>query len=76
VPQPTIKWYSWIEWLKTSITGTAPFFLPEFADRLKYDQKYSSQKAIEQLGYCITPFPKGMQEMIHYYLNGSQIKLE
>lgn len=68
VPQPAIKWYSWIEWLKTSVTGQPPFFLPEFADRLKYDQKYSSQKAIDQLGYRITPFSKGMQQMIHYYL--------
>ena len=76
VPQPAIKWYSWIEWLKTSITGQPPFFLPEFADRLKYDQKYSSQKAIDKLGYHITPFAEGMQQMIQYYLNGFQNRLE
>jgi dihydroflavonol-4-reductase/farnesol dehydrogenase len=68
VPQRVIKWYSWIEWLKTAITGKPPFFLPEFADRLRYDQKYSSQKAIDQLGYRITPFAEGMQQMIQFYL--------
>jgi nucleoside-diphosphate-sugar epimerase len=71
VPQSAIKWYSWIEWLKTSVTGYPPFFLPEFADRLKHDQKYSSQKAIDHLGYRITPFDEGMRQMIHYYLSGS-----
>ena len=68
VPQSAIKWYSWIEWLKTNVTGYPPFFLPEFADRLRYDQKYSSQKAIDHLSYSITPFAEGMQQMIQYYL--------
>lgn len=68
VPQQAIKWFSWIQWLKTTVTGTPPFFLPEFADRLKYDQKYSSQKAIDHLGYRITPFAEGMQQMIQFYL--------
>jgi len=68
VPQPVIKFYSWIEWLKTAITGRPPFFLPAFAERLNFDQKYSSQKAIDQLGYRITPFAEGMQQTIEYYL--------
>lgn len=51
-----IKLYSRLEWLKTTLTGMPPYLLPAFADRLKFDQRYSSQKAIEQLGYHITPF--------------------
>ncbi|MES2653272.1 MAG: NAD-dependent epimerase/dehydratase family protein [Bacteroidota bacterium] len=66
VNQKLIKFYSQIEWLKTKITGLAPVFLPEFADRLKYDQKYSSDKAISQLNYQITPFAEGLERTMHY----------
>jgi nucleoside-diphosphate-sugar epimerase len=66
VPQKMIKFYSQAEWLKTKLTGLPPFFLPEFADRLKFDQKYSSQKAATQLGYRITPFAEAMQNTINY----------
>lgn len=66
VPQNVIKAYSRMEWLKTKLTGLPPFFLPEFADRLKFDQKYSSQKAVEQLGYRVTPFAEGMQRTVNY----------
>lgn len=66
IPQKAIKLYSRLEWLKTKLTGLPPVFLPEFADRLKYDQKYSSQKATDQLGYSITPFTEGMQRTVNY----------
>ncbi len=66
VPQPLIKFYSHIERIKTGLTGLAPVFLPEFADRLKYDQKYSSKKAINELGYKITPFADGLERTLNY----------
>ncbi|MXV50499.1 NAD-dependent epimerase/dehydratase family protein [Pedobacter sp. HMF7647] len=66
LPQPVIKFYSYVEWLKTTLTGLPPVFLPEFADRLKYNQKYTSQKAIEQLTYKITPFEEGMERTVNY----------
>jgi hypothetical protein len=66
VPQKAIKLYSHAEQIKTRLTGLPPFFLPEFADRLKFDQKYSSQKAATQLGYRITPFGEAMQKTVDY----------
>ncbi|WP_158288441.1 NAD-dependent epimerase/dehydratase family protein [Mucilaginibacter psychrotolerans] len=66
VPQKAIKFYSRVEWLKTRLTGLPPFFLPEFADRLNFNQKYSSQKAADQLGYRITPFDQAMQKTVDY----------
>lgn len=66
VPQKLIKFFSHIEQLKTKLTGIAPFFLPEFADRLKYDQKYSSHKAITQLNYNITPFAEGLARTVKH----------
>lgn len=66
LPQKVIKFYSRIEALKTKLTGLAPVFLPEFADRLLLNQKYSSQKAMEQLGYKTTPFTEAMHKTIDY----------
>ena len=65
-PQRLIKFYSRVEWLKTRLTGLPPFFLPEFADRLKFDLKYSSDKAIGQLNYKITPFAEGLKRTVDY----------
>ncbi|RZL46036.1 MAG: NAD-dependent epimerase/dehydratase family protein [Pedobacter sp.] len=71
VSQRLIKWFSYLELAKTKLTGLAPMFLPAFADRLKYDQKYSSAKAIAQLHYQITPFKIGMGKTITYLKNNS-----
>lgn len=73
IPLKLIQFYSRLEWLKTRITGIPPVFLPEFAERLKYDQKYSSNKAVIQLGYNITPFAKGLAKTVNH-LRGSKSK--
>ncbi len=68
-----IKWYSRIEWLKTTLTGIPPFLLPEFADRLRFDQRYSSQKAVRDLGYTITPFNEGIRDTVTYIQSTSHV---
>ncbi|WP_129714047.1 SDR family oxidoreductase [Pedobacter sp. SYP-B3415] len=69
VPVPVIKAYSRFEKLKSALTGLPPHFLPEFADRLNADQKYSSTKAITRLGYQITPFAEGLKRTIEHIQN-------
>ncbi len=66
LPVRIIKAFSYFEAVKTKLTGLPPFFLPEFADRLTMSQKYSSEKAIGQLGYTITPFEEGIRRTIDY----------
>jgi nucleoside-diphosphate-sugar epimerase len=66
VPQQLIRLYSHLEKFKTTITGAAPRFLPEFADRLKYHQKYSSFKAVTELDYTITPFEQAFNRTVEY----------
>ncbi|MBB6111864.1 dihydroflavonol-4-reductase/farnesol dehydrogenase [Mucilaginibacter lappiensis] len=66
IPLKAIEIYSRLEWLKTRLTGLSPVFLPEFAERLKYDQKYCSSKAVTHLGYTITPFVEGLQKTVNY----------
>lgn len=60
VSQKAIKLYSYMELFRSTVTGLPPFFLPEFADRLRYDQKYCSNKAAQKLGYSITSFTEGL----------------
>jgi nucleoside-diphosphate-sugar epimerase len=66
LPQRLIEGYSRLQLVKTTLTGLPPVFLPEFAARLKKDQKYSSQKAITQLNYSITPFAEGIARTIQH----------
>jgi dihydroflavonol-4-reductase/farnesol dehydrogenase len=66
IPLKAIKLYSRLQWLKTRLTGLPPVFLPEFAERLKYDQKYCSNKAVTYLGYNITPFAEGLHKTVDY----------
>lgn len=66
LPLQFIDMYSRMEWLKATLTGMPPVFLPEFAERLKKNQRYSSQKAISQLQYQITPFEEGLTRTINY----------
>lgn len=69
VPVKIIKIYSQMQWLKSVLTGSEPKFLPEFADRLKSDQKYSSAKAVRELGYTLTPFRDGLRKTVNYLKN-------
>jgi nucleoside-diphosphate-sugar epimerase len=71
VPLKVIEFYSRLEWLKTALTGLPPVFLPEFAERLKHDQKYCSNKAITHLGYKITPFAEGLLKTVDH-IKGSK----
>jgi nucleoside-diphosphate-sugar epimerase len=66
IPLKAIKLYSRLQWLKTRLTGLPPVFLPEFAERLKYDQKYCSNKAVTHLDYSITPFAEGFHKTVDY----------
>jgi dihydroflavonol-4-reductase/farnesol dehydrogenase len=67
IPLLWIKLYSRMDKLKTLLTGLPPVLLPEFADRLTYDQRYRSRKAEAHLGYTITPFKQGLANTIHYF---------
>lgn len=69
IPISLVEWYGRLQSVKTNIFGTEPQILPEFAERLKYNQKYSSQKAIDYLDYKITPFKEGMKTTVDFIIN-------
>lgn len=67
IPVGVIKAYSLLESLKSKLFNLKPFFLPEFADRLKCNQQYSSNKAINELNYRITPFAIGLDKTVKHF---------
>lgn len=67
IPVGLIKAYSFLELAKTKLLGLTPYFLPEFADRLRCNQRYSSLKAIAELDYRITPFEVGIFKTINHF---------
>lgn len=69
VPPPLLKAWSWIELLKGKLTKYEPAIVPGIAKRLQEDKVFDCSKAVEKLGYHITPFEKAMYITIEY-LNG------
>jgi len=69
IPVGLIKAYSRLEFLKTKLFKLRPFFLPEFADRLRCNQQYNSNKAILELNYQITPFAIGLGKTVNHFKN-------
>ena len=52
---------------KTKITKKMPEATCEMLRGMKYNWAYSSKKAIDKLGYKITPLREGLQETIKWY---------
>jgi nucleoside-diphosphate-sugar epimerase len=67
IPVQLIKAFSLFELAKMKLFNLTPYFLPEFADRLKCNQQYSSLKAIRELDYRITPFAVGLNKTVNHF---------
>jgi nucleoside-diphosphate-sugar epimerase len=48
------------------VTGRSTQFTPRIVSRLLQQRAVSSDKAVQQLGYQITPFPQAMSQTIHH----------
>jgi hypothetical protein len=46
-----------------------PYITRPTLESIKYNREYSSKKAIEKLGYNITPLREALQETIVWYKN-------
>ena len=49
----------------------SPELTPKVVDRLFQNFSFSSEKAIAELGYSITPFDEGIRKTIVHLRNGS-----
>ncbi len=52
--------------LKATLTGSFPAYTPNILDRYFIDSTFCCDKAINELGYQVTPFAQGIEKTIKY----------
>ena len=66
VPKFIIKgWANW-QWFQYKIFNKEPLFTPGVINHLYRNYIFSSEKAISELGYKITPFEEAIHKTIHF----------
>ena len=55
--------------IKAKLTKKKPYITRPTLQAIKYHRAYSSDKAIEELGYEITPLRQGLEQTISWYKN-------
>jgi farnesol dehydrogenase len=75
-PQPKLIIPCWAGWLlgrldtlKANVTGVPPRITHEVVKVYRHDWAYSSRRAIQELGYEITPFEEALKRTVEYYQN-------
>src|SRR6187402_1470648 len=64
IPKLLLKIFSFFYMSVCALVGKETHISPKIVDRLAQDRALSSDKAIRQLGYCITPFSIGIHKTI------------
>jgi dihydroflavonol-4-reductase/farnesol dehydrogenase len=62
----TIKGWALLQMINYAITGRPPFFTAGAIDHFFGNYCFSSEKAIDQIGYKITPLEVALEKTIHY----------
>jgi dihydroflavonol-4-reductase len=77
-PMSLAKFYGWLCEVKTKITKKMPYTNRSTVKMINHNWSYSSDKAINELNYKITPLEVGLQKTISWYreFNESQNKLK
>jgi len=63
-----------LDTLKANVTGVPPQITHEVVKIYRHDWAYSSQRAIQELGYEITPFEKALKRTVEYYQSLSRTR--
>lgn len=59
--------YAWLLEVMAKFNKKVPYLTRPTLRAIKYHRSYSSQKAIEQIGYKITPIKEALKETIEWY---------
>lgn len=69
LPIPIMTFFAHLQMLRTRLTGKPPLITPSFIKKYLYDWQVSSQKAEQELGYCITPLRQGIAQTYDWLKN-------
>jgi dihydroflavonol-4-reductase/farnesol dehydrogenase len=64
-----LKAFGQIELLRGKLNGHEPLITPNIVRRIQMDKIFDCRKAIQQLGYRITPFEVGIRITINHLKN-------
>ncbi|MHA1257737.1 MAG: NAD-dependent epimerase/dehydratase family protein [Promethearchaeota archaeon] len=67
LPMSGAMFYGWLCETKAKITNKVPYITRANLNGLKFNREYSSKKAIDKLGYKITPLREALQETVKWY---------
>lgn len=73
IPKSVIKTAIMLAQVKALIMNQSPELTPKVVDRLFQNFSFSSDKAIAELGYTITPFDDGIRKTISHLRNGTHV---
>jgi nucleoside-diphosphate-sugar epimerase len=66
LPKKVLKNFAWIQVFIANSLQKYPKITPDLVTRLGQNSTFSSQKAMDELGYTITPFLEGLQETVKF----------
>ncbi len=66
VPVAAMQAFGHLQMFKKTLTGKAPLLTPAWIKKYEYDWSLNSQKAVEELGYNITPLEEGVRDTINW----------
>jgi len=69
LPFPIAMVYAWFLEVKAKFNKKTPYLTRPTLKAIKYHRSYSSNKAVEKLGYKITPLKQGLEDTIDWYKN-------
>lgn len=72
LPSPVMMAAAGLFLFWTRISGRPPLITPEWVKKYLYNWALSSQKAVEELGYQITPLESGMQKTVEWIRKQSE----
>jgi nucleoside-diphosphate-sugar epimerase len=69
----TFKALAFLQLLNSKIIGNPPLFTAKSIDYIFNNYAFSSDKAIQELGYTLTPLEEALQQTIHFLKNQSHV---
>ncbi len=68
VALPLMLTFSKMQTWRAELTGKPPLIVPSWVRKYEYDWAVNSSKAVDELGYTLTPFRDGMAETVKFLL--------
>ncbi len=69
VPVPFMMMYGWKEEIAANLFGKPPLITRKWIRKYNFDASFSSEKAIRELGYTITPLETGLSRTLEWLQN-------